>query len=269
MLHLVRFAFLAFFYTLLPSAAHGYCWQAGFNPGFSDAPTIQQVKIDTVRISWTDIVEHRACVDQFLVKYWQKSAPHEYISSELVSPVVNYIDIKVVPKVPYQFQAVAREDKGLIRGINWNKSPIIEFRTSIHNQEVAMDDVPPNHGGAVEEKVEADGVDGDGMFIKREQEGEDGKVEVVTQQGQQQAGGRKFQVAGMSLETLVVVIVAGAVVLLVVLGLIFKLATKDSKARALQDEEDPEDNEAANTNSDNEDGGLEEKEDLAPAKNVS
>ena len=106
-----------------PALARGYCWQAGYNPGFSSAPSVEQVQIDTVRIVWTEIVQHRDCVDQFLVKYWQKSAPHDYVSSELVTPDVNYLDVKVVPKVPYQFQAVAREDKGIIGGCLLYTSP--------------------------------------------------------------------------------------------------------------------------------------------------
>jgi len=35
----------------------------------------------------------------------------------------NYVDITVVPKVKYAFQAVAREEKGAIGGVDWNKSP--------------------------------------------------------------------------------------------------------------------------------------------------
>jgi hypothetical protein len=42
--------------------------------------------------------------------------------------------VKVVPKVDYQFQAVAREDKGPIVGIDWNKSPLTDFKTSMHNK---------------------------------------------------------------------------------------------------------------------------------------
>lgn len=40
------------------------------------------------------------------------------------------IPVQVIPKVDYQFQAVAREDKGPIGGVDWNKSPIAEFRTT-------------------------------------------------------------------------------------------------------------------------------------------
>ena len=45
------------------------------------------------------------------------------------------IDITVTPKIMYQFQAVAREDKGVIGGIDWNKSPTVEFKTSSSNRE--------------------------------------------------------------------------------------------------------------------------------------
>ena len=45
------------------------------------------------------------------------------------------INITVTPKIMYQFQVVAREDKGVIGGINWNKSPTVEFKTSSSNRE--------------------------------------------------------------------------------------------------------------------------------------
>ena len=41
----------------------------------------------------------------------------------------------MTPKITYQFQAVAREDKGVIGGIDWNKSPTVEFKTSTGNRE--------------------------------------------------------------------------------------------------------------------------------------
>lgn len=49
------------------------------------------------------------------MKYWPRSSPQEYVTSELVSINHNYIDVKVTPKITYQFQAVAREDKGVLR----------------------------------------------------------------------------------------------------------------------------------------------------------
>ena len=41
-------------------------------------PTVHQVKIDKVRVSWKDIVKNRECADQFLVKYWPRNQPMQY-----------------------------------------------------------------------------------------------------------------------------------------------------------------------------------------------
>lgn len=50
--------------------------------------------------------------------------------TDLVAKDLDYVDIEVTPKIPYQFQAVAREDKGLVGGVDWNKSPTVDFKTS-------------------------------------------------------------------------------------------------------------------------------------------
>ena len=75
----------------------------------------------------------RECTDQFLVKYWPTNDPQGYNLTKLVDPQVNSIDIKVSPRVEYQFQAIAREDKGSIIGVDWNKSDITDFKTSHFN----------------------------------------------------------------------------------------------------------------------------------------
>ena len=56
-------------------------------------------------------------------------------TTDLVEPNVNSIDITVTPNITYKFQAVAREDKGVLGGIDWNKSPVVEFKTSSSNRE--------------------------------------------------------------------------------------------------------------------------------------
>ncbi len=65
-----------------------------------------------------------------MVKYWPRSAPSQYKVTDLVSKDLDHVDIEVTPKIPYQFQAVAREDKGLVGGVDWNKSPTVDFKTS-------------------------------------------------------------------------------------------------------------------------------------------
>ena len=50
--------------------------------------------------------------------------------SQLLPREANSVTIEVKPGVTYQFQAVAREDFGLIGGINWHKSMWIDFTTT-------------------------------------------------------------------------------------------------------------------------------------------
>ena len=120
-----------------------YCWQVGWNPSFTQTPKIEQIDLATVRVSWDGIVRNRECVDQFLVKYWKirgirmtKNARHQrgwtegFMLSDQVDNSVNFTDIEVTPKAPYMFQAIAREDKGTVAGVEYNKSPAILFQTS-------------------------------------------------------------------------------------------------------------------------------------------
>ena len=112
------------------SIVQAYCWEPGKNPYFTGPPIVEQVDLQTVRVSWLGLVEMRECADQFLVKYWPINDPQGYRLTKLVNPQVNNIDIKVSPRVEYQFQAIVREDKGSVTGVDWNKSDITDFKTS-------------------------------------------------------------------------------------------------------------------------------------------
>ena len=107
---------------------NGYCWNQ--NPGWSGPPKVTQRAMDTVQVSWKDLVTQRDCTNNFVVKYWLKSVPANYQVTDFVEPAINFIDIKVTPKIEYEFQAVARESKGKLRGVEWHKSPIVKFKTS-------------------------------------------------------------------------------------------------------------------------------------------
>ena len=56
-------------------------------------------------------------------------------TTDLVESDVDSIDITVTPEIWYRFQAVAREDKGVIGGLDWYKSPVVDFRASSSNRE--------------------------------------------------------------------------------------------------------------------------------------
>ena len=120
-------AILCIFHTPV-SIVQAYCWEPGESPYFTGPPVVEQVDLQTVRVSWFGLVEMRECTDQFLVKYWPTNDPQGYNLTKLVDQQVNSIDINVSPRVEYQFQAIAREDKGSI-SIR-NKSGITDFKTS-------------------------------------------------------------------------------------------------------------------------------------------
>ncbi len=114
---------------LLATRGDGYCWQAGRNPGFRAEPRITQLAMDLVRVSWKGLVTREECADNYIVKYWQKHIPGEYHLTEVVPKDTHHVDIKVYPRVTYTFQAVAREEKGRVAGVDWNKSKLAHFKT--------------------------------------------------------------------------------------------------------------------------------------------
>ena len=95
-----------FLLILIVGASHvwGYCWQAGQNPGWAGPPKVSQRSMDTVRVNWAGMVTKRECTDNFVVKYWPISSPANYHITELVDPSINFVDIKITPKIDYNYQ---------------------------------------------------------------------------------------------------------------------------------------------------------------------
>ena len=62
-----------------------------------------------VRVSWGGSLQHRECADQLLVKFWPKQQPDKYELTEKVKNTADSIDVTVIPKLLYSFQAVARK----------------------------------------------------------------------------------------------------------------------------------------------------------------
>ena len=50
--------------------------------------------------------------------------------TDFISKQVFYATIKVIPRVEYIFQVIAREDKGSVLGVDYNKSELTTFKTS-------------------------------------------------------------------------------------------------------------------------------------------
>lgn len=107
----------------------GYCWLPGRNPSFVAGPTVTQINLAKVQVSWRDIIKSKECVDQFLVKFWKKGSPSNYKQSDLVGTSIDAIVLTgIIPKVEYVYQVIAREDK--LVGIDYNRSPTTKFTTS-------------------------------------------------------------------------------------------------------------------------------------------
>ena len=233
----------------LITLCHSYCWQPGKNPNFSSAPTVTQIDIRTVDVSWANRVVSRECADNFLVKYWPKSAPNEYHVTDLISNEADSVRIELTPKVKYVFQAVAREDKGLVGGVDWNKSPTVEFRTTskaYSNLSVKNYEERVNRGGGGISSTESTPVDS----VSEESSKFEGK-----------------KVLGFKIEFFIGIVVGALLFILAAVGICYKCAKRGKKKKFdLEDQDEDDDEEDV-------DEGIEEeeceKEDLAPDKNAS
>jgi len=114
----------------LVAPADSWCIGIGANPTFVATPTIKQLDIQSVYISWSKIVQDLECADNFLVSYWIRGQPHDYKLTEFLSAQATGITISDLrPNVPYVFEVIARENKGVL-GIDYNRSPKISFTIS-------------------------------------------------------------------------------------------------------------------------------------------
>lgn len=205
--------FSAFLLSIFTHRTNGYCWEPGKNPGFTGPPKVEQIDLQNVRVSWDGLVTQRDCADQFLVKYWQRSNPQDYSTSDLLDVNANSVVVKVIPKVDYQFQAVAREDKGVIGGIDWNKSPLTDFRTSVHNKEVPLKQEPAPTAATSTKSAAANPPNSNSPSQGTSQ------LTVPTAVSEVQP---KESALPLSIEMLAVVVVCAVGVLLIFIGVVYK-----------------------------------------------
>ena len=228
-------------------AVQAYCWGAGQNPGFSAAPTVTQLGLDKVRVSWKNRVTMPECADNFLVKYWPQSAPNAYQITELVSNEADFVDIEVTPRLPYEFQAVAREDKGMIGGVDWYKSPVVRFATSkSRNSNHIVDEMPEK---PLDER--------DGL-VKPEWVVENSRRATTTEK---ETTTSSTLILGFRLEIFIGIVVLCLVFLFVLIGIVYTVCKKKTKHKDLEEQDDED--------YDNDEDDDVEKEELAPDKNGS
>ena len=193
-------------------SVQGYCWAAGRNPSFTDAPKVEQLALDTVRVSWHDIVSQRSCADNFVVKFWPKDAPNQYEITDLIPTDQDSVNITVIPKIFYDYQAVAREDKGVVGGVDWNKSPAVEFRTRSNGNQVLTSE----NAAEIDAQLSDTGTN---PYEKR------------------------AEVLGLSVELFITIVVIGLIVVLVFIGLCYRLLRGKQKMFDDDDSEDDEEDE--------------------------
>lgn len=138
------------------SSTSAYCWQVGWDPSFKGLPMVRQLALDKVEVSWRGLVNNVECADQFLVKYWRKSNPGEYQMTKKQGTDKWEVQIKVVPRVPYAFVVIAREDKGWM-GADFYKAQPVTFATS----SPAFKSETRENMMQEEEMTEMDGMDDD------------------------------------------------------------------------------------------------------------
>jgi len=202
-----------------------YCFGAGKNPSFTGPPKVEQIDLRTVKVSWSGLVQQAECADQFLVKYWEKAqGPNKFKTTELLKTDKFSIDIEVTPRVLYRFQAVAREDKGAILGIDWNRSPERDFKTSQHNKEVE-----PTSSAATEDddNYQLNAADKDIITPN-----------VVENQDQN-------PIFTLTVWKIGIIVVCGVVFLLIIVGVVYKFACskKSEDSDIEEDDEDEDDDE--------------------------
>jgi len=140
----------------LPATVVSYCtfgnpyWVKGVSP------TVEQVTLTSVRVSWPGLLKNVECADSMIIKHFKGDDTNDYDMSEILSVSTNSFIVRdLVPNQPYSFQVIAREEKGLL-GVDYNKSERTKFTTRRSNVQVEKDDplVIPNKDTEDEKIIE-------------------------------------------------------------------------------------------------------------------
>eukprot|EP00092_Neocalanus_flemingeri_P015640 GFUD01016929.1.p1 GENE.GFUD01016929.1~~GFUD01016929.1.p1 ORF type:complete len:228 (+),score=74.31 GFUD01016929.1:149-832(+) len=127
----------------LPPPTSSYCMQTSANPSWVGAPTVEQVSLTSVRVSWHGLLKRGDCADNLLVKHFPVGRSSDYILSLPLSVSNNnYTVQELQPGKAYTYQVIAREEKGLL-GVDYNRSPKTNFTTQEKNDDNDKDDLLP------------------------------------------------------------------------------------------------------------------------------
>merc|ERR1711990_1165298 len=217
-----------------------YCTWVGSNPYWDGAPSVQQVSLTSVRVSWPGLLQRADCADSLLVKFYKGENTNDFGMSDTLSVTTNsYIVRDVVPNLPYTFQVIAREEKGLL-GVDYNKSPKTVFTTRKTNIVVEKDDPLPASRSSEKEE--------EGNLSSEE--------EVIPVYNPEPTNSRTIingeikdnDVLGMKLEVFMGIVIGSLIVVIVAIGIVYNCIKKNQSEKDIElqfdsDSEDDDDEE--------------------------
>merc|ERR1719209_2734118 len=198
------------------ASCHGYCKSLGWNPSFNGPPTVEQLTLTSVRVSWAGKLEQAECADNIIVKHYKGINSNDYYLSEpLPTEVTSYVVLDLTPNIEYTYQVIAREEKGLW-GVDYNRGEKTTFATSIQNRDQGRQ-------VHLEDPVRESHLESNGNVTTREYN----PVYDVSQQPKQ-------LVAGIQIELLVALIIALMVVCVVCIGLLYNCMRRRAPVKDLE-----------------------------------
>jgi len=221
------------------NTVYPYCTWVGSNPSWSGPPKVEQVSLTSVRVSWPGILQREDCADSILIKFYKGDNTNDFGMSEPLNVTTNtYIVRDVVPNLPYTFQVIAREEKG-VWGVDYNKSPKVSFTTKKSNSVVAKDDpLPPHKTDSVE---------------KTKTEEEEAVIPVYNPEPTNirtiiNGEIKDNEVLGMKLEVFMGIVIGSLIVVIVAIGIVYNCIKKNQTEKDIElqfdsDSEDEEDSE--------------------------
>jgi len=198
------------------ASCHGYCKSLGWNPSFNGPPTVEQLTLTSVRVSWAGKLEQAECADNIIVKHYKGINSNDYYLSEpLPTEVTSYVVLDLTPNLEYTYQVIAREEKGLW-GVDYNRGEKTTFTTSIQNRDQGRE-------VHLEDPVRESRSDFNGNVTTREYD----PVYDISQRPKQ-------LVAGIQIELLVALIIALMVVCVVCIGLLYNCLRRRAPVKDLE-----------------------------------
>lgn len=222
--------------ALSVNTVYPYCTWVGSNPSWSGSPKVEQVSLTSVRVSWSGLLQREDCADSILVKFFKGDSTYDFGMSEPLNVTTNTFIVRdVVPNLPYTFQVIAREEKG-VWGVDYNKSPRVTFTTKMSNSVVAKDDpLPP----ARTDEVEKTNTEVEAVIPVYNPEPTNVRTIINGEI-------KDNEVLGMKLEVFMGIVIGSLIVVIVAVGIVYNCIKKNQTEKDIElqfdsDSEDEED----------------------------